>query len=152
MKSNINLESLESERKINKAILFYKIQNNLVDVTLYLCQAAHFPGKFTLIHCRTTAIRDPLYHTASLWGTHYQWHQPPQSHLKPSRPVHQVSWYIYIRPEHNFSSQPTAQQLSWLCTLHSTTHTLWRWRADLTTHPDVYDGRRTWTYTCTSGL
>ena len=97
-------------------------------------------------------IRDLLYQTASLYGTHYQRQQPPQSRLKPSRPVHQVSWYIYIRPEHNFSSQPTAQQLSWLCTLHSTTHTLWRWRADLTTHPDVYDGRRTWTYTCTSGL
>ena len=55
MKSNINLESLESRRKINKAILFYKIQNNLVDVTLNLRQSAHFSGKFTQIQCRTTA-------------------------------------------------------------------------------------------------
>ena len=119
MKSNINLESLESERKINKAILFYKIQNNLVDVTLYLRQAAHFPGKFTLIHCRTTAIRDPLYHTASLWGTHYQWHQPPQSHLKPSRPVHQVAeTSIPDRTELFYSTYLTTTFL----TLHSTQH------------------------------
>ena len=57
MKSDIGLESLESRRKINKAILFYKIQNKLVDVTLNLRQSAHFPGKYTQIQCRTTAYQ-----------------------------------------------------------------------------------------------
>ena len=56
MKSDIGLESLESRRKINKAILFYKIQNRLVDVSLDLRQSTHFPGKYTQIQCRTTAF------------------------------------------------------------------------------------------------
>ena len=57
MKSDIGLESLESRRKINKAILFYKIQNRLVDVSLVLRQSTHFPGKYTQIQCRTTAYQ-----------------------------------------------------------------------------------------------
>ena len=36
MKSTIGLESLESRRKLNKAILFYKMQNNIVDLKLDL--------------------------------------------------------------------------------------------------------------------
>ena len=70
MKSNISLESLESRRKINKAILFYKIQNNLVDVTLNLRQSAHFPGKFTQIQCRTTAYqRSFVPDSVVIWNT-----------------------------------------------------------------------------------
>ena len=60
MKSDIGLEILESRRKVNKAILFYKIQNNLVDVTLNLRQSAHFRVKYTQIQCRTTAYQRPF--------------------------------------------------------------------------------------------
>ena len=57
MKSLIGLESLESRRKLNKAILFYKMQNNLVDLNLQLRPSFHFPGRFMQIQCRTTAYQ-----------------------------------------------------------------------------------------------
>ena len=46
----------DTQRYINKAFLFYKIQNILVDVTLNLRKSAHFPGKYTQIQCRTIAF------------------------------------------------------------------------------------------------
>ena len=57
MKSTIGLESLESRRKLNKAILFYKMQNNIVDLKLDLRPSFHFPGRFMQIQCRTTAYQ-----------------------------------------------------------------------------------------------
>ena len=71
MRSDVRLESLETRRKINKAILFYKIQNNFVNFTLNLVsQSAHFPGIYTHIQFRTNA-----YHRSFVPESVVVWHK-----------------------------------------------------------------------------
>ena len=61
MKSAIGLESLQSCRKLNKVILFDKMQNNLVDLKLDLRPSFHFPGRLMQRQCRTTAYQRLLH-------------------------------------------------------------------------------------------